>query len=103
MLEHAPAACLRLMSIPLLSCLPLKVLDGQYSTDVISDKADAYIRQAAANQTSADVSQRKPFYLQVRYHVLLAARVTLHRLGSFTLHLERLEAWLAWVSDVARP
>ncbi|KAG2448697.1 hypothetical protein HYH02_006053 [Chlamydomonas schloesseri] len=53
------------------NCGPTQVLENQYSTDVISDKVDAYIRQAvaagAAATPAADGSSSggQPFYLQI--------------------------------------
>ncbi|KXZ51607.1 hypothetical protein GPECTOR_12g571 [Gonium pectorale] len=41
------------------NCGPTEVLDGSYSTDVIADKAEQYIREALA------APDGRPFYLQI--------------------------------------
>jgi hypothetical protein len=61
--------------------MPFQVMEGQYSTDVISDKADGYIREAVTNQSSSDASQRKPFYLQARASQLSLSATRLRSSG----------------------
>ncbi|GLC56584.1 hypothetical protein PLESTB_001123600 [Pleodorina starrii] len=47
------------------NCGPVQVMDKSYSTDVISDKADQYIREAVAAGMAKGAANYRPFYLQV--------------------------------------
>ncbi|GIL77381.1 hypothetical protein Vretimale_2794 [Volvox reticuliferus] len=47
------------------NCGPVEVLEDQYSTDVVSDKADKYIREAVAAGMANGGTNYQPFYLQV--------------------------------------
>ncbi|GIL64703.1 hypothetical protein Vafri_18588, partial [Volvox africanus] len=47
------------------NCGPTEVLENQYSTDVISDKADKRIREAVAAGMANGAKNYQPFYLQV--------------------------------------